>query len=184
MSRRTLSSALFFSLSLRASRTAAFVYNSSHISKCFLISSSGLLTCLAAASSIWNSVSNPLSLIPCNKAVAMFICVSKICFLAVSSGRAVIAAFKCAALLVRSICEISLRSPTPVVRVISAASVLYLLSSKSISSATCGKGDAPFLLQKKSFESRSYVRFLSLPCSGVCSANRNPSSSHAHRQPG
>ena len=52
-------------------------------------------------------------------------------------------------------CEISLTLLTPVLRVISAASCLYLLSSVSISSATCGKGLAALRAQKKSFESRS-----------------------------
>ena len=53
------------------------------------------------------------------------------------------------------ICAMSLTSLTPVERVISAASCLYLLSSVSMSSATCGNGFAAFLAQKKSFESRS-----------------------------
>jgi hypothetical protein len=79
-------------------------------------------------------------------------------------------------------------SPTPVVRVISLVSALYLyreyilstvlrehrpgrthlFSWRSISSATCGNGLAAFFAQKKSFESRSYVFFCSRPASGAC----------------
>lgn len=85
-------------------------------------------------------------MIPCSSAVAMFMCVSRVCFLAVNSGRAVMAAFKLAAFEERSlwsdvesaavnecrsvlahICDRSLMSPTPVVRVMSLVSVLYLL---------------------------------------------------------
>jgi hypothetical protein len=133
-------------------------------------------TCLAAASSTWKRLSRPRSLIACKSAVAIFICVSKQCFLAVSSGRAVMAVLRCAALLVKSlidistsqrpnvtmsrldsahICETSFISLTPVLLVISAASILYRLSSESMSSATAGNGMVAFLAQKKSFESKS-----------------------------
>lgn len=49
------------------------------------------------ASSIWNRVSSPRDLMAWRSAVAIFMCVSSVCFLAVSSGRSVIAVFKCAA---------------------------------------------------------------------------------------
>lgn len=99
-----------------------------------------------------------------------------------------IAVFKCAALLVKSlsgdlgiseetltlpvnrllahICETSFMSLTPVLLVTSAASILYLFSSESISSATAGKGMVAFLAQKKSFESKSYDFFCKRPFSG------------------
>lgn len=111
--------------------------------------------CLPAVSSIWNRLSSPRSLMDCNNAVAMFMCVSRICLRAVSSGKAVMAVFKFAVLDVKSIWETSLTSLIPVDRVISAASVLYLLRSVSISSATAGKGLPAFLAQKKSLESIS-----------------------------
>lgn len=85
----------------------------------------------------------------------MFICVSNVVFRAVSSGKAVRAAFKLAVLDDVSlnqnrrsvgfcseapndvyICEISLISLTPVERVSSAASCLYRFNSASMSSAT------------------------------------------------
>ena len=135
-----------------------------------------------------NNSSRPRFLICSSKAVAMFMCVSSVAFRAVSSGSCVIAVFRCAALLERSlvvisatgqiqktityICDTSPMSLTPVDRVISAASCLYLrkvnlyqldhhtdpphrLSSVSMSSATCGNGFTAFFAQKKSFESRS-----------------------------
>lgn len=54
-------------------------------------------------SSIWNNVSNPLLLIPCKSAVAMFMCVSRVVLRAVSSGRAVMAALRLAAFEERSL---------------------------------------------------------------------------------
>ena len=54
-------------------------------------------------SSIWKSVSSPRDLIPCSSAVAMFMCVSRVCFRAVNSGRAVIAALRFAAFDDRSL---------------------------------------------------------------------------------
>ena len=62
------------------------------------------------------------------------------------------------------ICAMSLTSLTPVERVISAASCLYLLSSVSMSSATCGNGFAALRFQKKSLLSRSYERLVG--CAG------------------
>jgi len=56
----------------------------------------------------------------------MFMCASSVCLRAVSSGRAVMAALRWAALELASIWLMSLTSLMPVVRVISAASVLYL----------------------------------------------------------
>jgi hypothetical protein len=122
-------------------------------------------------------LSRPRSLIDCSKAVAMFMCVSSVFFRAVSSGSAVMAVFRLAVFDEKSlflarnrrtahICDTSLTSVMPVDRVISAASVLYLLSSESISSATCGKGLPAFLAQKKSFESMSYDFFWRRPFSG------------------
>lgn len=61
------------------------------------------LTCFVMLSSIWNRVSSPRDLIPCNRAVAMFMWVSSVCFRAVNSGNAVIAAFKLAAFDERSL---------------------------------------------------------------------------------
>lgn len=97
--------------------------------------------------------------------------VSSVALRAVSSGKAVIAVFRCAAFADKSldsgqrrevskvdinyIWEMSLTSLTPVERVISAASCLYRFNSLSISSATCGNGSAAFFAQKKSLESRS-----------------------------
>lgn len=69
------------------------------------------------ASSIWNSVSSPRSLMPCSRAVAMFMCVSSVVLRAVSSGSAVMAAFRFAAFDVKSLCKkgvakkVSVRQP-------------------------------------------------------------------------
>lgn len=52
--------------------------------------------------SVLNNSSNPRLLISSNKAVAIFICVSNVAFLAVNSGSCVIAVFKCAAFVERS----------------------------------------------------------------------------------
>lgn len=57
-------------------------------------------------------------------------------------------------------------SLTPVLLVISAASILYRFNSESISSATAGKGIVAFFAQKKSFESKSYDFFCNRPFSG------------------
>lgn len=113
------------------------------------------LVLLPAPSSTWNKVSSPRSLIDCNSAVAMFICVSSVCLRAVSSGSAVMAVLRLAVFELRSICEMSFTSDIPVERVISAASDLYRLNSASMSSATCGNGFGAFFSQKKSFESMS-----------------------------
>lgn len=63
----------------------------------------GELTCFVIDSSIWKSVSSPRDLMPCSRAVAMFICVSSVCLRAVNSGRAVIAALRFAAFDERSL---------------------------------------------------------------------------------
>lgn len=57
------------------------------------------------ASSIWNRVSSPRSLMPWSSAVAMFMCVSSVVLRAVSSGSAVMAALRLAAFDVRSLRE-------------------------------------------------------------------------------
>jgi hypothetical protein len=55
------------------------------------------------ASSVLKSSSNPRCLICSKSAVAIFICVSSVAFLAVSSGNCVMAVFKCAAFVTRSL---------------------------------------------------------------------------------
>ena len=51
-------------------------------------------TCLEIASSVLNNSSRPRSLICSSRAVAMFMCVSSVAFLAVSSGKAVMAVLR------------------------------------------------------------------------------------------
>ena len=55
------------------------------------------------ASSVLNSSSSVRSLMNSSSAVAIFMCVSNVAFRAVSSGKAVIAVFKCAAFAVPSL---------------------------------------------------------------------------------
>jgi len=63
----------------------------------------GLPTCFDIASSVLKSSSSARFLICSRSAVAMFMWVSKVAFRAVSSGNCVIAVFRCAALVVRSL---------------------------------------------------------------------------------
>lgn len=60
-------------------------------------------TCLLIASSVLKSSSSPRFLICSSRAVAIFICVSRVAFRAVSSGNCVMAVFKCAAFVERSL---------------------------------------------------------------------------------
>lgn len=60
-------------------------------------------TCFAIASSTLNNSSNPLFLTCSNKAVAIFICVSRVALRAVNSGKAVIAVLRWAALALGSL---------------------------------------------------------------------------------
>ncbi len=46
----------------------------------------------------------------CKRAVAMFMCVSRVCFRCVSSGNAVMAILRCAALLEKSLKRVALSS--------------------------------------------------------------------------
>lgn len=117
------------------------------------------LVCFVMFSSISKKLSNWRSLMPFNKAVAMFMCMSSIAFRSRSSGSRVMAALRCEADELESFCKSSIEE-APVFFVISAASSLYFLSSVSMSSATCGKDMPAFRDQKKSFEFRSYDLFV------------------------
>lgn len=136
MKRRSLSrGSVPFAGSFRSSRTWAFV-------------------CLPMFSSSWKKLSSWRSLMPFSRDVAMFMCISRMAFRSRSSGRRVMAAFKCCAEALVSFCRSSM-DDAPVFFVISFASSLYLVNSVSMSSATCGNGTPALRFQKKSLELRS-----------------------------
>ena len=102
MNRRSLSSADSSVLSRIVSRMTALPYGRA-ASALQGDTRSPDLTCRAMPSSSWKSVSRPRALMPCSSDVAMFMCASIVCFRAVSSGRAVMAALRCEALDDRSL---------------------------------------------------------------------------------
>ena len=150
MNSRSLSCGLLpFSWSFRTSSIWAFV--------CFMI-----------FSSIWKKLSSCRFLIPVNSPARMLMCISSTAFRSRSSGKSVIAAFKCCAEALVSFCRSSI-DDAPVFFVISFASSLYRINSASISSATCGNGTPAFLAQKKSLAVKSYA-FLDVPLAGLFSS--------------
>lgn len=124
------------------------------LSASLIKSSIWAFVCFLMSSSSWKKLSSWRSLIPCSRDVAMFMCISSNALRSLSSGSNVMAALRCCADAVVSFCRSSMEF-APVFLVTSAASSRYLVSSVSMSSATCGKGTPAFLFQKKSFCVRS-----------------------------